>query len=63
MNVVLRKPKNYSVECQLLRITAEKEVKDNLEYKSTDYKDGFYAGCEWLNEYTKALLDAYRIKS
>lgn len=47
------------VERQLLRISAETSVKENLAYKSTDYKDGFYDGCDWLNEYTKALLESY----
>lgn len=48
--------KNYSVERQLFRITAEKSIKDYLWDKTTDYKDGFYDGCEWLNEYTRGLL-------
>lgn len=50
---------NNEVYRQLLRITVEKEVGENLEFKSSDYKDGFHDGCWWLNEYTKALIESY----
>lgn len=47
------------MERQLLRIMAEDDVKEKLELKSSEYQDGFFAGCAWLNEYCSDVLKTY----
>ena len=42
---------------QLFRIQASAEAQEMMRDKPGDYVKGFHDGCEWLNEYVKAMLE------
>ena len=47
----------HLLDHQLLRIQAEADAHEMMQNKPGDYVKGFHDGCEWLNEYVKAMLE------
>lgn len=47
------------IEAQLLKLQALAEADELLRDKSSDYKDGFHAGVEFLADFHRACNEIY----